>query len=300
MILGRLLTRGRAGRPSGPGPARAGRTGRRRGRGRGDLVRPLQRAPGDRRPPGAGRPDVERAGLAVAHGRAAPPAPGPDGARPAARRRRGADLARPLRPPRQGDGHDPRRARRRPVRRPARDRRSPAAVGGARGPHRGAGLGASDPRRRPHADLRGVQALLGPPHRPQHHPVVGVGGDGPDAPGLLRRRHRLHGRVRPHGRRAGPVRPDAVADRGLRRPLARRAHDPRGSGARAPRPPRRTARARALGDFRPRIPRLGRTRCGGCCRRPRDADVRIALPRPGQRIDARDPGRQVDWWSRLG
>jgi L-ascorbate metabolism protein UlaG (beta-lactamase superfamily) len=30
------------------------------------------------------------------------------------------------------------------------------------------------------------------------------------------------------------------------------------------------------------------------------ADVRIALPRPGQRIDARAPGRLVDWWSRLG
>jgi L-ascorbate metabolism protein UlaG (beta-lactamase superfamily) len=31
-----------------------------------------------------------------------------------------------------------------------------------------------------------------------------------------------------------------------------------------------------------------------------EADVPIALPRPGQRIDARTPGRQVDWWSRLG
>jgi L-ascorbate metabolism protein UlaG (beta-lactamase superfamily) len=31
-----------------------------------------------------------------------------------------------------------------------------------------------------------------------------------------------------------------------------------------------------------------------------EADVRIALPRPGQRIDARVPDRQVDWWSRLG
>jgi len=30
------------------------------------------------------------------------------------------------------------------------------------------------------------------------------------------------------------------------------------------------------------------------------ADVRIALPRPGQRIDAQDPGHHVDWWSRLG
>ena len=30
------------------------------------------------------------------------------------------------------------------------------------------------------------------------------------------------------------------------------------------------------------------------------ADVRIALPRPGQRIAAQDPGHHVDWWSRLG
>jgi L-ascorbate metabolism protein UlaG (beta-lactamase superfamily) len=30
------------------------------------------------------------------------------------------------------------------------------------------------------------------------------------------------------------------------------------------------------------------------------ADVRIALPRPGQRIDAHAPDPQVDWWSRLG
>ena len=30
------------------------------------------------------------------------------------------------------------------------------------------------------------------------------------------------------------------------------------------------------------------------------ADVRIALPRPGQRIDALAPDQQVDWWSRLG
>lgn len=30
------------------------------------------------------------------------------------------------------------------------------------------------------------------------------------------------------------------------------------------------------------------------------ADARIALPRPGQRIDALAPGAQVDWWSRLG
>jgi L-ascorbate metabolism protein UlaG (beta-lactamase superfamily) len=30
------------------------------------------------------------------------------------------------------------------------------------------------------------------------------------------------------------------------------------------------------------------------------ADVRIALPRPGQRIDALAPDTPVDWWSRLG
>jgi hypothetical protein len=30
------------------------------------------------------------------------------------------------------------------------------------------------------------------------------------------------------------------------------------------------------------------------------ADVRIALPRPGQRIDVRAPDRLVDWWSQLG
>ena len=30
------------------------------------------------------------------------------------------------------------------------------------------------------------------------------------------------------------------------------------------------------------------------------ADVRIALPRPGQRIDVHAPNAQVDWWSRLG
>ena len=30
------------------------------------------------------------------------------------------------------------------------------------------------------------------------------------------------------------------------------------------------------------------------------ADVRIALPRPGQRVDALVPERHVDWWSRLG
>jgi L-ascorbate metabolism protein UlaG (beta-lactamase superfamily) len=30
------------------------------------------------------------------------------------------------------------------------------------------------------------------------------------------------------------------------------------------------------------------------------ADARIALPRPGQRIDALAPDQQVDWWSRLG
>ena len=99
----------RSGPPVRAGAARAGRAGRAGGRGRGDLVRPLQRAPGDRRPPGAGRPDVGRAGLAVAHDRAAPPAPGPDRPRPAPRPRRGADLARPLRPPRQADGHRPSR-----------------------------------------------------------------------------------------------------------------------------------------------------------------------------------------------
>jgi L-ascorbate metabolism protein UlaG (beta-lactamase superfamily) len=30
------------------------------------------------------------------------------------------------------------------------------------------------------------------------------------------------------------------------------------------------------------------------------AGIEIALPRPGQRIDVRAPGAQVDWWSRLG
>jgi L-ascorbate metabolism protein UlaG (beta-lactamase superfamily) len=30
------------------------------------------------------------------------------------------------------------------------------------------------------------------------------------------------------------------------------------------------------------------------------SDVRIALPRPGQRVDALAPDGQVDWWSRLG
>ena len=41
--------------------------------------------------------------------RAAPPAPDADGPRPPARARRGADLARPLRPPRHGDGQRARR-----------------------------------------------------------------------------------------------------------------------------------------------------------------------------------------------
>jgi len=31
-----------------------------------------------------------------------------------------------------------------------------------------------------------------------------------------------------------------------------------------------------------------------------NGDVRIALPRPGQRIDAHAPSAHVDWWSRLG
>ena len=144
----------------------------------------------------------------------------------------------------------------------------------------------------------GVQALLGPPLArnttqwsawavtgPSHR--VYFGGDTGYTAAFARTGTRW------------PVRPHAVADRGLRRPLARRAHDPRRSGARAPRPPRRTARARALGDFdlafdpwAEPVRRLLSAAAG--------ADVRIALPRPGQRIDARDPGRQVDWWSRLG
>ena len=64
---------------------------------------------------------------------------------------------------------------------------------------------------------------------------------GEQPPGVLRRRHRLHAGVRRDRRALRAVRADAAADRGVRRPLARRTPQPRRGDPRAPRGRRRKA-----------------------------------------------------------
>ena len=230
-----FATKGRKGKPRRPVhletpdlPDAGSRAGR-------HLDGARDRAPRARGPLGAHRPGVERPRLAVAQGRPAPQPPGADAAvRPAAAGRR-ADLPRPLRPPRHRDhrhaGADPGST----VRGAARDRRAPEPLGRARRPHHRARLGRVTSGRGAHLHLHRGAPLLRTQPGQQHHPLGQLGDRGGAEAGLLRWRHRLHPRVRGDRRALRPVRADHAADRCVRRPLARRAPQPRRGHPGAPR-----------------------------------------------------------------
>ena len=117
-----------------------------------------------------------------------------------------------------------------PVPRAARHRRPPARLGRPGGPDHRAGLGRAGDDRRADADLHRVPALLRTRAAPQHHPVVLLGDRRARAPGVLRRRHRLHRRVHRHRRAVRAVRRHGAADRRVRRPMA--GHPPQPGGGR--------------------------------------------------------------------
>ena len=177
-----------------------------------------------------------------------------------------AHLARPLRPPRPADRPG---AAARPRRRRSSCRSASASTCASWGvpEERIVELDWNEPhdRRRADADLHRGAALLRSLLLPRHHALGVVGDRRPAAPGVLRRRHRLHPGVRRDRRAARPVRPDAAAGRRLQRRLARHPHGPGGGGARARRPRRPGAAADPLGHVQPRLPPLGRAGAAGCC-----------------------------------
>ncbi len=137
-----------------------------------DLDGALQRARGDRRPAGPVRPGVGRSLLAVRLRRAQAAAPGAPAAGRARPGRRGGHLARPLRPP--GHAHHQGAGRHgHAVRRPARRRRAPGALGRVRRPAARAGLARDHEDRRPHPDRHPGPALLRT--RSAQHPAHPVG-----------------------------------------------------------------------------------------------------------------------------
>ena len=183
--------------------------------------------------------------------RPAPQPPGADVARRPAAARRGADLPRPLRPPRHRHHRRPGSAaqrRTRSVRGPARRRRSTSAAGACPTEriveldwdesHRVGGLTFTCTEARhfsgrslgSNTTLWSSWVIAGEQRR------VFFGGDRGYTPGVRRDR-----------RAARPVRPDDAADRRLRRPLARRTPRPGGGGARPPRAPRRACCCRSTG-----------------------------------------------------
>ena len=201
--------------------------------------------------------------------RAATPAPDAGGPGRAARRGRGGDLPRPLRPPRHGHDVGLARTPARPVLW-CRSASARTCAGGA-SPRRIIELDWNESRRigglRWCAPRRGTSPAGS---RPQHHAVGVMGDRRPAAPGVLRRRHRLHPELRRHRRRPRAFRPDTDADRGLRPGMAGHPHEPRGSRARPPR--RRRAGSdcwcrstgRRSGSRRTR----GRSRSSACSRPP--------------------------------
>ncbi len=244
-----VLPQGGAG-PPGPRPGRARpphhrrRPGRARGLGApADLDGALQRAGRDRRPPGALRPGVVRALLAVPLRGPPPAAPGAGAAgrdRPAGRR---GHLPRPLRPPGHADRPRP-GPHGRGLRRPARRRRPPRALGRAGGPRHRARLARVHERRRAHPHRHPGPPLLRPgPAQHPAHPVGLLGRRRPRPPDLPQRRHRLLPRLRRDRRAVRSVRRHDGADRRLQRVLARHPHDPGGGPAGAHRSAGRRRRA---------------------------------------------------------
>ena len=214
--VARRAARGPARRPDPAGPPRAARRGRRAG---GHLARARQRAARDRRPPGAGRPGVGRPRLAVAA------CSGPTRLHPVPvaldelpQVDAVAHLARPLRPPRPADRRGPARARRR--RRSSSRSASASTCAGGACPRTGSSsstgtsrttvggltLTCTEARHFSGAvfyrdtTLWASWAIAGPRHR------VFFGGDTGYTPAFAG-----------IGARLGPVRPDAAADRRLRR-----------------------------------------------------------------------------------
>ena len=124
---------------------------------------------------------------------------------------------------------------------------------------------------------------------------------GPAAPGLLRRRHRLHPGVRRDRRPARALRPHPAADRRLQRRLARDPHGPGGGRAGARRPRRPGAAAHPLGHLQPGLPPLGGAGAAAAGRRRARPARRSSSPGPasGSTCSPAPLGRLVDG-GRLG